>query len=298
MQALIDNLIFVFQRLTWTSVVDILLVTFIFFIILVWLQDTQAMALINGVVILLVVSSLLTSLINLPAFTWLIRTATPALVLAIPVIFAPEIRQGLERLGRAGSWFTQETRDTHAVLPAIIEAAGQLAARRHGALIVLQRLTSLQQYIETGVPLDARVTPELLLQIFYPKTPLHDGAVIIHNGRIKAAACVLPLSASGVLSRTPDRQMGLRHRAALGLSEVSDAVTIVVSEETGTISLAVRGRILRRLSPQRLEQVLYTLFRPPEEAGLRRRLRRWLGKSTPSPKDTETDADAPDEEAP
>ncbi len=283
MQALIDNLVFVFQRLTWTSVVDILLVAFIFFVILVWLQDTQAITLINGVVILLVVSSLLTSLINLPAFTWLIRTATPALVLAIPVIFAPEIRQALERLGRAGSWFVQETRDTHAVIPAIVDAAARLASRHHGALIVLQRFTNLGEYIETGVPLDAQVTTELLLQIFFPKTPLHDGAVIIQNGRIKAAACVLPLSASGVLSRTPDRQMGLRHRAALGISEVSDAVVVVVSEETGTIALAVRGRILRRLSPQRLEQILYTLFRPPEDTGLRGQIRRWMGKERHKP---------------
>ncbi len=292
MQAFIDNLVFVFQRLTWTSVVDILLVAFIFFVILVWLQDTQAITLINGVVILLVVSSLLTSLINLPAFTWLVRTATPALVLAIPVIFAPEIRQGLERLGRAGSWFVQETRETHSVIPAIVDAAARLAARRHGALVVLQRFTNLGEYIETGVPLDALVTAELLLQIFYPKTPLHDGAVIIQNGRIKAAACVLPLSASGVLSRSPDRQMGLRHRAALGISEVSDAVVVVVSEETGTISLAVRGRILRRLSPQRLEQILYTLFRPPEDTGLRGQIRRWMGKSPNRSKQSSTDEEA------
>ena len=283
MQTFIDNLIFVFQRLTWTSVVDILLVAFIFFVILVWLQDTQAITLINGVVILLVVSSLLTSLINLPAFTWLVRTATPALVLAIPVIFAPEIRQALERLGRAGSWFVQETRETHSVIPAIVDAAARLASRRHGALIVLQRFTNLGEYIETGVPMDALVTAELLLQIFYPKTPLHDGAVIIQNGRIKAAACVLPLSASGVLSRSPDRQMGLRHRAALGISEVSDAVVVVVSEETGTISLTVRGRILRRLSPQRLEQILYTLFRPPEDTGIRGQIRRWMGKGPSHP---------------
>ena len=280
MQALLDNLFFVFQRLTWTSVVDILLVAFIFFVILVWLRDTRAMALINGIVFLLVISSLLTSLINLPAFTWLMRTASPALVLAIPVIFAPEIRKALERLGRAGTWFVRETTHTYGVLPAIVDAASRLATQHHGALIVLQRTVDLSEYAETGVPMDAQVTPELLLQIFYPKTPLHDGAVIIQDGRIKAAACVLPLSTSGVLNRTPDRQMGLRHRAALGITEGTDAVAVVVSEETGAISVTVRGRILRHLRPQRLEQVLQTLFPPPEETHLHQRLRRWLKPST------------------
>ena len=280
MQAFLDNLVFVFQRLTWTSVVDILLVTLIFFVILVWLRDTRAMALINGIVFLLVISSLLTSLINLPAFTWLVRTASPALVLAIPVIFAPEIRKALERLGRAGTWFVQETSQTHDILPVIVDAAARLAAKRHGALIVLQRADDLSEYLETGVPLDAKVTTELLLQIFYPKTPLHDGAVIIQDGRAKAAACVLPLSTSGVLNRSPDRHMGLRHRAALGITEITDAVAVVVSEETGAISVAVRGRILRRLSPQRLEQVLQTLFPRPEETRLRQRLRHWMHPSS------------------
>ena len=156
MQAFLDNLVFVFQRLTWTSVVDILLVTLIFFVILVWLRDTRAMALINGIVFLLVISSLLTSLINLPAFTWLVRTASPALVLAIPVIFAPEIRKALERLGRAGTWFVQETSQTHDILPVIVDAAARLAAKRHGALIVLQRADDLSGYLETGVPLRPR----------------------------------------------------------------------------------------------------------------------------------------------
>lgn len=289
MQALLDNLIFVFQRLTWTSVVDILLVTFIFFVILVWLRDTRAMALINGIVFLLVISSLLTSLINLPAFTWLVRTASPALVLAIPVIFAPEIRKALERLGRAGTWFVHEATHTHGVLPVIVDAAARLAAKRHGALIVLQRTVDLSEYTETGVPLDAKVTTELLLQMFYPKTPLHDGAVIIQDGRIKAAACVLPLSTSGVLNRTPDHQMGLRHRAALGITESTDAVAVVVSEETGAISVAVRGRILRRLSPQRLEQVLHTLFPPPEETHLHQRLRRWFKPSATEPPSSHQD---------
>ncbi|MDX1408269.1 MAG: DNA integrity scanning protein DisA nucleotide-binding domain protein [Saprospiraceae bacterium] len=136
-----------------------------------------------------------------------------------------------------------------------------MSARQHGALIVLQRQDSLDQYIETGVQMRAHVTPELLLQIFYPDTPLHDGAVIIADMRVVAAACVMPLSASGVLNRTPERQMGLRHRAALGVSEASDAVSVVVSEESGSISISHAGRIIRRIEPGRLENILAAFFR-------------------------------------
>lgn len=267
MQGFIDNLVFVFQRLTWTGVLDILLVALVFYVILLWLQNTQAVTLMRGVVVLIVVLTLFTSTIDLPAFSWLMRTATPALILAIPVIFAPEIRQALERLGRASAWFGTEATGTYHVIPALLDALVRLADRRHGALIAIQRVTSLEPYAQTGVPLDAQVSAELLLQIFYPKTPLHDGAVIIQGNRVRAAGCVLPLSASGVLRQTPDQRLGLRHRAALGLSEVTDAVVLVVSEETGAISLAVRGRLLRRLSPKRLEQMLNTLFHPPEQTG-------------------------------
>jgi diadenylate cyclase len=147
------------------------------------------------------------------------------------------------------------------LLHAITEAVARLSARQHGALIVIQRNDSLEQYIETGVRMGARVTPELLLQVFYPDTPLHDGAVIVATGHIVAAACVMPLSASGVLNRSPERQMGLRHRAALGVSEVSDAVSIVVSEQSGSISISHAGRMIRRIDPERLENILTAFFR-------------------------------------
>jgi diadenylate cyclase len=128
-------------------------------------------------------------------------------------------------------------------------------------LIVIQRLDNLDEYIQTGVRMDACVTPELLLQIFYPNTPLHDGAVLISGDRVIAASVVLPLSASGVLTRSPERQMGLRHRASLGISEVTDAVAVVVSEETGAISVVHGGRMIRRLDVERLENILRTFFR-------------------------------------
>ncbi|MGB8984424.1 MAG: diadenylate cyclase CdaA [Anaerolineales bacterium] len=249
------------------SVIDILLVTLIFFVLLYSLRDTQAMVLLRGMIFLVVALVLLTTLVELPAFSWLIQSTLPALLLAIPVIFAPEIRRALERLGRAGTVNFLPAADgaddaMQKVIRAVVEAAARLSARQHGALIVVQRMDSLEQYIETGVQMRAHVTPELLLQIFYPDTPLHDGAVVIAHGRMVAAACVMPLSASGILNRSPERQMGLRHRAALGISEVSDAIAVVVSEQSGSLSIAHAGRMIRRIDPERLENILAAFFRP------------------------------------
>lgn len=261
---LIDSLGFILQRLNWLSILDLLLVTVVFFGILLLLRDTQAMVLLRGVLLLIVVVSLLSSLAVLPAFSWLVSTTLPALVLAIPVIFAPEIRRALERLGRAGfvRLNGKPMTQMQSTVNAVVSAAVRLSDRRHGALIVIQRSDSLEDYIATGVRLDARVTPELLLQVFYPNTPLHDGAVILSGTHLVAAACVMPLSASGVLAHSPDRQMGLRHRAALGISEVSDAVTVVVSEESGSISVVHGGRMIRRLDQERLLNILLAFFHP------------------------------------
>ena len=264
----LNNILFIFQRLNWLSVLDILLVTLIFFVMLYSFRDTQAMVLLRGVIFITVAIVLLTTLVELPAFSWLVRNALPALLISIPVIFAPELRRALERLGRAGTVQIistvgkQPEVDLQKMIHAIVEAAARLSARQHGALIVIKRQDSLEQYIETGVQMRADVTPELLLQIFYPDTPLHDGAVIIAGGRVVAAACVMPLSASGVLNRSPERQMGLRHRAALGVSEVSDAVSVVVSEQSGSISISHAGRMIRRIDPERLENILIAFFRP------------------------------------
>lgn len=280
----LNNILFIFQRLNWLSVLDILLVTLIFFVVLYSLRDTQAMVLLRGVIFLVVALVLLTTLVDLPAFSWLVQSALPALLLAIPVIFAPEIRRALERLGRAGTVSIIQSangtsdEDTQKAIHSVVEASARLSARQHGALIVVQRMDSLDQYIETGVQMRAHVTPELLLQIFFPDTPLHDGAVVIAQGRIVAAACVMPLSASGILNRTPERQMGLRHRAALGISEVSDAIAVVVSEQSGSISIAHAGRMIRRIDPERLENILSAFFRT--DATLPQRA--WLRKIFPS----------------
>lgn len=269
MTELFNNLLFIFQRLNWLSVVDISLVTAIFFGLLYSLRGTQAMVLLRGMILLVILIVLFTSLVDLPAFSWLVKNALPALLLSIPVIFAPEIRRTLERLGRAGNLWSNGTHTSGLVMQQAIHstvgAAARLSARQHGALIVLQRLDSLEEYVESGVRMNAKVTPELLLQVFYPNTPLHDGAVIIVDGMLVAAACVMPLSSSGILNRSPERQMGLRHRAGLGISEVSDAVAVVVSEETGAISIAHSGRMIRRLDLERLENILIAFFRPNEK---------------------------------
>jgi diadenylate cyclase len=284
---LFANILFIFERLDWLDVIDLLLVATIFFLILRLLRDTQAMVLLRGILLLIALFGLINSLDVLPAFSWLVETTLPALVIAIPVIFAPEIRRALERLGRAGVIFSADKPNSPAfdTISAIVTAAARLSDRQHGALIIIQRLDTLDEYIRTGVKMDSLVTPELLLQVFYPNTPLHDGAAIISGRRILAAACVLPLSASGVLTRSPERQMGLRHRAALGISEVADAVAVVVSEETGSISIVHGGRMIRRLDPERLENILRAFFKPTQQSqGFRDLLGRFLNRQ---PQDVE-----------
>ncbi|MFC2065293.1 diadenylate cyclase CdaA [Chloroflexota bacterium] len=264
MEELLSNLIFIFQRLDWLGILDILLVTMIFFGVLYLLRDTQAMVLLRGVLVLFVLIALLTSFANLPAFSFLITAALPALLFSIPVILAPEIRRALTRIGRAGTLLSPlgngSGKGMDATINALVAAVARLSARQHGALIVLQRMDNLDEYIKTGVLMNSTVTPEMLLQIFYPNTPLHDGAVIMENTLIVAASCVMPLSASGILSKSPERNMGLRHRAALGISEATDAIAVVVSEETGSISIAHTGRMIRRLDTERLENILVAFY--------------------------------------
>lgn len=268
------DLRWIFQRLDWWSVLDILLVALTFYWLLRLIRGTQAIQVLRGAVILAVAMILLASLLPFRAFSWLVEKALPALLVAIPVIFQPELRRALERLGRTGAYLTASTRESpiNEVIESVCTASTRLSERHHGALIVLERSTGLEEYIETGVQLDSRVTVELLLTIFFPNTALHDGAVIIRNGRIVAAAAVLPL-ASGTVS---DRQMGLRHRASIGVTEETDAVAVVVSEETGTISVAHNGRMIRRLDGKRLRKTLQALLpspAPPSFSGLMRDVR-------------------------
>jgi len=260
----ISELTFFFERFDLLGVVDVLLVTLAVFFVLRLVRGTQAVVLLRGMIVLVITIAVLTSLLNLPAFTWLLEASLPALLIAIPVIFAPEIRRALERLGRTSNMFFLSTTPDHieALIDTVCVTAQRLSDRRYGALIVIEREIPLAEYKETGVTLDAELTPQLLLQIFHINTPLHDGAAIIEKDRIAAAGCVMPLSSSGTLSRSTDRSMGLRHRAALGISEVSDAVSVVVSEETGGISVTHNGRMIRRLDQARLKNILTAFFRP------------------------------------
>jgi len=254
-------------RLEWTSVIDILLVSIIFYGLLTIIQGTQAVQLLRGLMIIVVIIVVVTSVFELTAFSWLIRNSLPALLVAIPVVFQPELRRLLERLGRSTGGFlsvrSQESVVRH-VIRTVAQTCSQLSLARQGALIVLERETGLKDIIETGVRVNAEISLELLLTIFFPNTALHDGAAIIRQDRVVAAGCVLPLSTTD----GGERQLGTRHRAALGVTEASDAIAVVVSEETGIVSIAHNGRIIRRLDEKRLEKILTALYRAEFEASL------------------------------
>lgn len=268
------------QRLDWIDALDILLVAFTFFWFLYLVRGTRAVPLLRGVILLIIVVTLLSGLTRLRAFGWLTQRALPALLVAIPVVFQQELRHALERLGRAGTLFGRATGDRAVLeqaLAAIAQACRILSGRRHGALIVLERETGLQELVESGVLLDAAITSDLLVTIFDPHTMLHDGAVIVRRERVLVAAAVLPLSTAFLA----DRQLGLRHRAAIGVTEESDAIAVVVSEERGSISIAHNGRIIRNLDAKRLETVLQAFFQPVLERAWPRwsaRLRRIVGR--------------------
>jgi diadenylate cyclase len=251
----VADLFFLLSRLNWISIVDILLVALVFYWILTLIQGTQAVQLLRGILILSVLAIIAASALNtLTAFSWLINKALPALLVAIPVIFQPELRRALERVGRTGGLLAsaRPAAQIEVAIQAVTQAAVTLSQLRHGALMVFERETGLENYIESGVRLEANVSADLLLTLFYPNTVLHDGGVIIRGDKIVAAAVVLPLGGE----MTNDRSLGTRHRAALGVSEGTDAIAVVVSEETGIISIAHNGQLIRGLDKKRLEQLL------------------------------------------
>lgn len=257
------ELLWAIQNLSPRDVIDIVLVAVLFFTGSFFIRGTQAVSLLRGMVIVLASMIIISNVFELQALRWLSGNALTVLAVAIPVIFQPELRRALERLGRAG-FFIQGTRQPDSVRARVIEdiaeAAEKLSERRHGALIVLQRNGGLDEYIRTGIPLDSEVSSQLLLTIFWPKTELHDGAAIIDaHGRIASAASVLPLTASRNL---PDRKLGTRHRAGIGITEASDALCVIVSEETGRISITDGGRMIPRLDPKRLRTILHALYGP------------------------------------
>ena len=253
------DIIWILQRLNGPAVLDILLVSLVFFLVLLLFRATQAIPLLRGMLVLVLLGVLLSNLVELPTFGLILRTAIPAILIAIPVIFQPELRRALERLGRFNEMLVSRRSELEVEVRIIGTAVQSLAAHRYGALIVMERDTGLQDLVDTGVVLDSALSPELLLTIFHPNTPLHDGGVIVRHGRIIAAGCVLPLTTSHI----DDYRIGLRHRAGIGVSEGTDAIAIIVSEERGTISIAHEGRLIRGIEPDHLQSALIELYRPP-----------------------------------
>lgn len=256
----------------WLNVLDVLLVTLVFFLVLQMVRGTRAATLLRGIMIVLILVWTLSSVLNLQAFSWLLSHTLTALAVALPVIFQEELRRWLDRVGRfVPSISGEPVRESEQTLliAEICDAARLMARHQHGALIVLERETGLQEYVESGIELNANANSPLLQTIFFPNTALHDGAVLVRSGRVLAAACTLPISTA---RRLPDRQMGLRHRAALGISEVSDAVAVVVSEETGRISVVVSGRFIRGIDADRLAIILGEYIQQPRIS----RLGSWL----------------------
>jgi len=242
-----------------TAVADVAIVAFLVYQVMSLFKGTQAVSLIKGLAILFAANAL-AGLLKLDALHWLLRQVTTMTFVGIPIVFQPEIRKGLDRLGRGRLFGTPMSaigpEETRRVLAEVCRAAEAMSREYTGSLIVMERETGVGDVAESGVKLDAHVSAELLLNVFTPHTPLHDGAVVIRGNRIVAAACILPLTER----RAPGRKVGTRHRAAVGISERSDAVVVVVSEETGAVSLASGGELVRDLSPAELRGRLDTLF--------------------------------------
>ena len=222
-----------YQQLIWTlqsfdfyALLDVLLIATMLFGVSFLFRGTQAVPVLRGTVLVVVFIIFLSAIPNLVAFRWLSASIITGAAVAVPIIFQPEIRRAMERLGRAGVGFRQPYVSEHKrIIDDICTTAGRLAERRHGALIVIERSDPLDEFIETGIRVDSEISPQLLLTIFYPKTELHDGAVILRENRIVSAASVLPLSAAHGLAQ---RKGGTRHRARMGMTQISDAIFVFV----------------------------------------------------------------------
>lgn len=243
--------------LTWRNfinLIDILVIWFLIYELMVLVRGTRAVQLFKGIIIIIVVK-LISWYIGLTTVSWVMDQIINWGVIAMVVIFQPEIRRGLEHLGR-GTMFTRtktENEEEEALITQLDQAIQYMSKRRIGALIAIEMDTGLEEYIETGIPLDAEVTGALLINTFIPNTPLHDGAVIIKGGRIAVAAAYLPLSDSKLIPK----ELGTRHRAAVGISEVTDALTIVISEETGGVSITKDNELIRDMTQENYLKFLW-----------------------------------------
>lgn len=245
------------------SLLDVLVVWYVIYMLMMLLRGTKAVQLFRGIVVIIFIK-LASWYIRLETVSWIMDQVINWGIIAIIVIFQPEIRRGLEHLGR-GSLFANYNRKENEAEIKLVDALDQaiqyMSKRRIGALITVQMNTGLDDYIETGIPLDADVSGALLINIFIPNTPLHDGAVIIKDNRIAVAAAYLPLSESNLIPK----ELGTRHRAAVGISEVTDALTIVVSEETGGVTITKNNELIRDLTQQDYRKLLYNELVPTQE---------------------------------
>lgn len=256
------------------DVLDIVIVAYLVYKILGFIQETRAQQLVRGLVVLGIVF-FLSDFLNLYLLNWLLRNFVTMGLFALIVLFQPELRRGLEQLGRrnivSGQFRSLDKENAIEVVKEIVAAVDDFSATRTGALIVFERETMLNDIIETGTIVDARISVRLLGNLFYEGSPLHDGAVIIRGDRIHAVSCVLPLTEK----KNIGRNLGTRHRAGLGVSEVSDALVIVVSEETGVISVAENGNFRRFMDLKSVEKILLGVYMPQEET-FRERMTRTL----------------------
>jgi uncharacterized protein (TIGR00159 family) len=237
------------------DVFDILIVAAVIYWIILLIRGTRSFQILIGLV-LLILALLISQLGRLMTLHWILNNFLSSIILIIVVIFQHDIRRALSTVGKNPFFFEPSSPHGAPIVEEIIDAALSMARRRIGALIVLEREAEVDKHVEVGVPIDATVTKELITTVFFPPSPLHDGAVLIQGGKLTAARCFLPLTANPRLVKT----LGARHRAALGLTEETDAVVIVVSEEKGVISLAIGGKLTRNLDAAALRRVLYNIF--------------------------------------
>jgi diadenylate cyclase len=254
-----DILVSLSRLFEWRNLLDVALVSLLFYGLLLLFRGTQAIQLVRGILVIALGTVVVNQVVQLTAFRWLLSNTAAVVLIAIPVIFQPELRRALERVGRTAPLLVRRTDNTttQQVINEVVKAVEQMADRRIGALIVFEGATGLGEFVDRGVAVDAEVSSELLTTIFFPNTALHDGAVVVAGDRIAAASCVLPLTQRELV----DSHMGTRHRAAIGVTEQADALSVVVSEETGNISVARNGRILR-IDPGRLRTLLSDFYRP------------------------------------
>lgn len=252
---------------SFTSMVDIAIVAFVTYRLMLLIKGTRAVQLLKGVAVL-VVATAVSSFLQLYTLQWILKQAMTALVVALPIVFQPELRRALEKIGGGkflGHQFTHSgDTDYSLLIGEVVRAVRILSKEKIGALIVLERTTGLGEYIDTGVKVGALLSGELLVNIFIPRTPLHDGAVIIRGDRIMAAACVLPLTQGHNLSKTT----GTRHRAGIGITEESDALAVIVSEQTGKVSLAVEGVLAEGLDENVLADRLTASMQPKKQRSM------------------------------